>query len=143
MKTAVRAPQSGVLFGIARLACVAILLAACGSGRPQRVEVVGRPAPARPVLLHVADTLVVRLPANPSTGYAWQRLARPAVLKLVDSMTTTPAAGDRVGAPAEQLFRFVATASGRADLSFHYRRPWESQVPAADSVRMTVLVEER
>ena len=143
MKIAVRLPPTGVQSGIARVAGMAILLAACAGARPQRVEVTGKPASASPVVLSIGDTLVVRLAANPSTGYAWGRSAAPAQLQLVDSMTINLTAGDRVGAPAEQLFHFVARANGRAHLSFLYRRPWESEVPAADSVHMTVLVEER
>ena len=144
MITAARLPQKRIPFLIAQVVCAAgLVLTGCSSGGPRTIEAGPRLGTAASVRLQVEDTLVVRLAANPGTGYAWARSATPTLLQLVDSTMIATAAGDRVGAPGEQLFRFIARAGGGAELSFHYRRPWETNAPAADSVRMTVHVEER
>jgi predicted secreted protein len=76
------------------------------------------------------ETVEVRFPAQPTAGYRWEVEVSPAARRVValveegwDADTT------RVGAPAEQRFRFRALAPGTVTVTFRYRRPWEARPP--------------
>jgi len=88
----------------------------------------------RPVALTQAQTLVVDLESNPSTGYRWELAgADDRVVRHVETTyepygeqdsaardaserASAPAAG-RVGAPVRQVMRFRAVGRGRTTLS--------------------------
>lgn len=80
------------------------------------------------------EFLSVRLPANPSTGFAW-------VLRPWDEAVLTPSTpfsavepgprGDgQVGTPGEAVWRFSAGAPGTVTLTFDYRQAWSDEPPA-------------
>jgi inhibitor of cysteine peptidase len=76
------------------------------------------------------QTLVVRLRANPSTGYAWQ-VVEPAggeVLRQTDDAEFQPDSS-LLGAPATQIVRLEPVQEGDTAVKLEYRRPWE---PAAE-----------
>jgi inhibitor of cysteine peptidase len=85
----------------------------------------------------VGDTLVVRLPENPTTGHQWQ-FALPAGLSvLADEMA---AAGGTPGAAGERMLRLRADAPGRHALSAQLRRSWEAGAPPTAQFAVTVDV---
>ena len=90
------------------------------------------------------DTLAVHLDANPTTGYRWElaRLAGASVVQigLPDYQPETAAGVPRVGAPGHTTFRFRALQSGTSSIELAYRRPWESGVAAAKTVRFEIAV---
>jgi len=119
----------------------AALLAACAALAPRDVDA----GPADSVVkLARGDTLVVRLDANPSTGYSWTALdAAPAILVPDGEPVYRPreAAANTAGAGGVTTFRLRAISAGRGTLAFAYRRAWDTGVPPARMVRYIVVVE--
>lgn len=88
----------------------------------------------KPVSLDAGDTLIVRLKANATTGYAWQvTTPMPAYLTLKSSQyAADPHPPGFVGGGGIQTFRFYATPSQtaaqgthRLDLRLVYRRSFD------------------
>ncbi len=93
-------------------------------------------------VLNAGDTLVVRLIANPSTGYSWAVAGDPGpALKAVGVDMVHNGAG-KVGAPGHQLFRFHAEVSGSSSLTLRYRRPFEKGAKPAREFAATIVVDE-
>lgn len=91
--------------------------------------------------LRVGQTLYVRLPASPATGYSWAFVGPlPAMLRMERDPGLMPFDRVRPGAPAIQTWTFRATQPGRAVLRFVYRRPWEPDATAADRREVEVFV---
>ena len=90
------------------------------------------------------DTLAVHLDADPSTGFRWEmtRLAGTSVVQigLPDYQPETAAGVPRVGAPGHTTFRFRAMQPGSSSIELAYRRPWETSVAAAKTVRFEIAV---
>jgi inhibitor of cysteine peptidase len=88
------------------------------------------------------STLVIRLAANPSTGYSWQLGGDPKPLSL-DSTKFVSAKSDqrRAGSPEVQVMQFQAKDSGTASLVLEYRRPWEKNVAPAKTFKVQVTVQ--
>ena len=86
--------------------------------------------------LHPGDHLIVRLPANPSTGYSWVvDQGRQELLKLDDALSgfETPKAGIRPGQSGVMVMTMIATGIGESDLVFKYLRVWEQGVAPVQS----------
>jgi predicted secreted protein len=64
--------------------------------------------------LAVGDTLVVRLAANPTTGYDWRLVSTNATLLPAAGDPQYAQAGELVGAGGVVTFRFLAEAAGEA-----------------------------
>lgn len=85
--------------------------------------------------------LVVRLPANPSTGYSWSYTVTGDEVLRLDSVSGVTAAPNRmVGSPGEQVWSFRAQGTGRAVLTYVYTRPWEKAMPPAQTLTLDVVV---
>jgi inhibitor of cysteine peptidase len=84
--------------------------------------------------------ILVRLPSNLTTGYAWALIesAETPALKRLGTYASNAA-----GAPASggmQNWSFEATGVGQQELRFEYRRPWERDRPPAKTLVYTVTV---
>ena len=101
------------------------------------VVVVGAAANGTTIGLHRADTLVVRLAGNATTGYRWAPAQVPASLHLVSSRYAAPVQA-RLGQGGTYVFRFAARA-GSGTLVLRYARPW-ARADALRSFRLTVRV---
>jgi inhibitor of cysteine peptidase len=112
------------------LGTVTLFLAACNRQPPDTQ--VGPEMSGQAVQMQVGQDLLVSLPSNPSTGYAWQvETIDPTVLQQVgggeyQSLTSTP----RPGAGGIESFRFKAVGPGQAPLRLVYRRSFEEGEPA-------------
>lgn len=89
----------------------------------------------------VGQSLEVRLPSNPTTGYQWTsnklhkgplREARPPAFQVPTS--------NLLGAGGTQVFSYRGVAPGTVRLSFDYARSWEHVAPAR-RVAITVVVQ--
>jgi inhibitor of cysteine peptidase len=80
--------------------------------------------------LQTGDSLQIRLPENPTTGYRWQ-LADwdEAVAKKTRDQFFPPATA-QPGAGGERVWEFVANAPGKTVLRLDNRRSWEAGSPA-------------
>ena len=88
--------------------------------------------------------LVVRLPANPSTGYSWRYVvAGDDVLRLETINGEAPAPNGMVGVAGEEVWSFRAQGAGRAVLTYVYERSWEQNVPPAKIFTLFVMVSPR
>lgn len=86
------------------------------------------------------NVVFITLGSNPTTGYAWV-IAKDGspVLKLVSQKYTAPDTG-LVGAGGTEEIAFIAENPGSAKVSLEYRRPWETDKPAAETVEFEVGV---
>jgi len=71
------------------------------------------------------DTLVVRLPATPSTGYGWTLTRGAQILKQKGEPKWEPAPSGSPGAEGAQVLEFAVTGPGADWLELGYRRPFE------------------
>ncbi len=95
------------------------------------------------VTLHAGECLEVALPSTVGTGYSWQ-IANSAdnVLKLSGDPKLEPEPqGNKVGQSENQVFRFLASGKGTAQLELHYLRPWEKDRKPAKTFLLSVKVE--
>ena len=125
----------------------AIALAACSRDRPPGIEIVLTEADAGATLtVPMGARIVVRLPANPSTGYTWAEAVAPgpALRAIGEPAFETSDAGGRVGAPGTQVFRYEVAGPGRARVALANARPWEpADTPAAGTFDVTVVARPR
>ncbi|KAF0107751.1 MAG: inhibitor of cysteine peptidase [Anaerolineaceae bacterium] len=136
-------------FGLAVL-LAAVLFSAAGCG-----EAVPLSTPAESTItlteaynnqdipLNVGDTLVIRLAANPSTGFTWEVQALdPQMLEQVgepvfESPDTPP---DLVGAGGTLVLTFKTLQAGTTALTLVYHRPWETDVEPLQVFSVTLTV---
>jgi len=116
------------------------LLTACGASSDQTVVVTDE-ANGTTVALRPGQTLVVRLEANPTTGYTWE-LGEVDRAVPVGEAGYTPSASDQqmVGSGGTAEWRFEAVGSGTTVLTLHYLRPWEPNTEPAKTFSLTVNV---
>jgi inhibitor of cysteine peptidase len=125
------------LVGLAFAAGVAPSLVASSAER----VTVGPAANGSRRVLQRGDLLVVRLPSNPSTGYAWAVCSGTGrVLSDAGRQYVPPKTG-LVGAPGTAVLRFRAAATGKTVLRLAYRRSWKQSAPAARTFVLRVTVE--
>ena len=95
----------------------------------------------RAVTMASGDTLVVALASTPGTGFGW-RVAQvdDKVLHATGSPELIRRRHPMPGAPATQVFRFIATGEGRTGLVLDYVRPWEHGVAPARTFHLGVTV---
>ena len=80
---------------------------------------------------------MIRLRANPTTGFEWQAIFDPAAVSLVGRKYETGAGG--VGGGGDEVLTFRPLRPGRATITFDLRRPWEKG--ARESRTIDLLVE--
>jgi len=99
-----------------------------------------------PMQLTIDQECVVRLPANPSTGYQWVlQPVDPPVVQLVGAAeyvaVAVPSVPPRVGQGGEVVFRLRAVATGDVTLRWDYRRSWEPlETPPVEVHTLTLQV---
>lgn len=117
---------------------VAAVLAAVACGGDGETLRFGPEADGSTTTVAVGDTIEVALPANPSTGYAWEVVVFDAsVLRPIGAPDFT-AEADLEGAPGVSVFSFEVIGAGATTLDMIYRRSWESD-PAAETFAMTLV----
>lgn len=92
----------------------------------------------------VGQSLVVTLPANPSTGYMWQITELDANLLQAQGdpgFKPDPNVPVAPGSGGGSVWTFVGKTAGTTKLSMDYLRPWEQGVEPAQTYSLTVKVE--
>ena len=100
-------------------------------------------ASGRLVELRRSQELVIRLEANPSTGYHWEIAeSAPTALKQLGEGQYEPASvpTGRVGGGGMMTWRFRAVRTASDTLRFVYRRPWEKDSRPAQTFIYTIIV---
>lgn len=96
---------------------------------------------AMTVNVTAGEEFTVPLSSNRTTGYRWRLAGSPAEVpvRLLASDYETPHPA-RPGAAGRELWKFKATAPGRAELVLEYVRPWEKNASPAQTLKLTVIV---
>jgi len=90
--------------------------------------------------LHVGDTLEVTLPGNPSTGFQWEiSNAGMAVLRS-SGEPEFQSSRSALGSTGKITLRFEAVMTGQMELKLIYHRPFEKDVPPAQTFELSVTV---
>jgi inhibitor of cysteine peptidase len=94
------------------------------------------------ITLHRGDVLEVALPASFGTGYSWKIENKTGnVLKASGEPETAPGEkGNQPGQSETQVFRFVTSGEGTAQLEMHYVRPWEKEEKPTKTFSLKVEV---
>ncbi|WP_298163381.1 protease inhibitor I42 family protein [Brevundimonas sp.] len=94
--------------------------------------------------LAVGQTLLISLPSNATTGYAWTlsgsnsevlKPGTPFGQEVIDAH-----APGMVGVGGNTLWRFLAGQPGTVRLSLAYRRAWETNTRPAETATYTIVV---
>ena len=75
-----------------------------------------------------ANTLIVKLKSNATTGYSWKyTIDSESVIKFYSDKYDANNNGGRpmMGAGGEQTFVFEPNKAGKTKITFEYARPWE------------------
>lgn len=126
------------------LVALALLLSACGgSGESEKVVTVTETNKDGVIKITKGETLEVRLPGNPTTGYTWEvtQIDR-AVLDPLGEPEFIQDDGGGVGAGGRLVLRFKASQPGECFLRLDYRRPWEVGVAPEQVFELLVVVSE-
>jgi len=88
----------------------------------------------------VGEKLMIALEGNPTTGFEWEAESEPAGgwLQRIEGPAYS-SSSSLIGAGGTFYFRYVAVVAGQGELTFVYRRSWET-VPPEKTVSMVVLV---
>lgn len=123
-------------------ALAVLFLAGCATSR----EMVISPADeTRQIALKSGEILVVRLPANHTTGYAWKKVDRKTGMELFEqdgvvNYVQYQHPDHIVGSPGTEVWRLRAIAPGQQTLRFIYRPAWESLTVAEKMVNFDIVV---
>ncbi len=97
----------------------------------------------KPQTVDKGDVLVVELPTNPTTGFMWIKSGTTMpMLRITGPADFKPApdAEGKVGAGGTEIFKFDALEAGQTEVTLLYRRPWEAEVPPAQTFVLPVTV---
>jgi inhibitor of cysteine peptidase len=95
------------------------------------------------VELAKGDKLLVKLPANPTTGFTWVVASGESdTLKANGKPTYERADKDKkaVGGGGTQTFTFDAGSAGEVEIVLHYKRPFEKDKEPAKTYKFKVVV---
>lgn len=98
------------------------------------------------VTMAVGQELIIRLPANATTGYEWKRVATRTFSQSKETIISpagekyTPAASNKnlVGSGGIYEATFIGKTAGNVSMTFKYIRPWIGV--AKDDKTFTIMV---
>lgn len=96
----------------------------------------------RTVELVVGDSLTMRLGANPGTGFEWEVTTSDDGVVSLSNQTFDAGGDDGEGSPGQQVLVLTADGPGSTELTFVYRRPWETEVEPERTVTLRLTVDE-
>lgn len=132
----IRSRAGSLLLTIVAAALIVAIALPAGAAVVSRTVTVGSAANGKSLELKKGDTLVVRLAANPTTGYDWAIVSKPKALELVKSTFLVPHS-NAVGQGGTDVFRF-SVRSGQGRLELAYRRSWEKGIAPAHTFRLEI-----
>lgn len=91
----------------------------------------------------VGQRFSVALVGVPTAGYLWAPAQAPDFIaragEATGNTTTAQSQPDFAGGSHWEVFVFNASAAGRGELVLEQRRPWETNEPASDTFRVTIV----
>jgi len=90
-----------------------------------------------------ADSLIVSLCANPTTGFEWKltELTDPTVLEYESNEYIAPESAEVAGAAGKEVWSFKVLRPGETTISMEYSRPWEGGEKATRTFVLSAVVE--
>ena len=81
------------------------------------------------IITRIEGEFIIALDSNPTTGYDWEESHDPYKLILVEkNYEPDEKAAGLVGAGGTQYFRFTSQKTGKTEITFVYKRPWETEI---------------
>lgn len=102
---------------------------------PMAIEVNDR-SNGKTVSLALGQSLVMRLPENPTTGFRWFVASHGAMNLDADDFFP---AGSGVGSGGTRQLQWSAAVPGQSDIALALKRAWESSDAAIDHFQLTVV----
>lgn len=103
------------------------LIAGCGGGT---VKAYSDPEETIDSSKNNEFIILIALESNPTTGYGWEAEFDTAMLELVEQTFELGEFVEEgiVGAGGTELLRFKGLSKGEIDLTFNYKRSWETEI---------------
>lgn len=93
------------------------------------------------IQLKVGQRLLVRLGANPTTGYEWSAAKLDEKVLAPDGETEFDVPETEMeGAPTIQTLFFKAKSAGKIKIELQYARPWEKDTAPLSIYRVNIIV---
>lgn len=111
------------MLGAVTLACIAMVLGACGGEEVRTYTDTGTE-----IVVAAGGEFAIELPINPSTGYSWAVLPPPGIVLRTDEVVADAdieTGEGMVGVPAVQRFTFRSDVAGTGELRFELTPPGE------------------
>ena len=114
-----------ILLIVATLMLSISLIASCGS---DTVKAYSDPEETIDSSMNNDFIVLIALESNPSTGYSWEAEYDAAILELTEETFELGEFAEQglVGAGGTELFRFKGLNSGKTEITFKYKRSWET-----------------
>ena len=126
--------------GLAAL-LILLIVSACATSPARPPWLVTQADAGRTVRVPVGTLIDVALPGSPTTGYIWQRApGDPGGVETVGAARFEPS-GPALGQGGLVHVGFRITKPGATPLWLVYRRPFEKDVPPAQSFSVTLVGE--
>ncbi|HLE49383.1 MAG TPA: protease inhibitor I42 family protein [Patescibacteria group bacterium] len=99
-----------------------------------RIEITPTPAASSeiPVFVEFGKPLKLALYTDPSTGYQWQVNFDKSYFKLLNNTYLAKGNEKLVGSGGTQYFEFEILKSGKSEIRFEYKKPWETNISPQD-----------
>lgn len=92
------------------------------------------------VALNAGEIFQVVLPGNPTTGYNWEMASgKIAILRQIGEREFKRDS-ELIGSGGKFVFTFEAAAQGQAIIRLIYHRPWERNIPPANTFEITIII---
>lgn len=92
------------------------------------------------VVLKVGEIFQVVLPGNPTTGYNWEMVSgNIAILRQIGEREFKRDS-ELIGSGGKFVFTFEAASPGQAIIRLIYHRPWERNIPPANTFEITTII---
>ena len=118
------------------------LLCACGARSSPVVSTkqLTEADAGRSIELRVGDKLEITLPGNPTTGFQWEVSVGDITILQPSGEPKFEPSNSAVGSGGKITLRFEAVGTGQTGLKLIYHRPFEKDVPSAQTFEVTVTV---
>ncbi|MCI4679379.1 protease inhibitor I42 family protein [Rhodoblastus acidophilus] len=112
-----------------KVALAAVLVIACFCGRALAADILTEADAGVVRAVAAGETIALRLPENPSTGYVWAIEVDPPSAAAVVADYWTARSG-LIGAPGTREFTLAVKRAGPFSIRVKNRRPWEGDASA-------------
>ncbi len=140
--------QAGILGGLVMLGLSPLLASGCSTSgsidpattREAIVSTLTREDNDKTIEVQVGDSIVVRLPENPTTGFTWAIDKASDDVPPLETSEYSPAADAGVGGGGQRSLTFKAIRAGTVRLQLKLWREWEGDKSIADRFTATIRV---